>query len=338
MGSCFSVSSSSPRDTTVIDPIPSGAPVDRPPVRTDTPSNGQRMERDALARPHAPPDHPRASLLTNAQFSPTAAAHSQSPGPLSNSPPEIVLEVANHLPARDKAALARTSHAYRQTLPKANHDHGELKTVLAQLTAHQGRNDTAAVDDALRLLGKKNLHPEDHRELSSALTEKLLAKLSRLSDGGADSNTIKKTVEQSLSLLDTAPTQSLNLATNLSSLLRVLRSPGMADAGLATSNRLRKEIASVQPVQITPTKKDALAWLLCNLNRDGLHHVPESERGLAFEQHLSAMERLYATNYVPQSRMANPLSSAIRQVASLPAEQQSQASARLNALQRWGGN
>ncbi|WP_092164884.1 MULTISPECIES: hypothetical protein [unclassified Pseudomonas] len=246
----------------------------------------------------------------------------------------MLLEVASHLPAKDKAALASTARAYHQTLPTAGQEHKQLQQLFRQFNAGHGRAAPQAIDDALGLLASP-LHPADHEKLSRRLATYLQRQLSELSTGTRDVGHLKKTIEQSLALIDTSPHQSMGLASAISPLLNLTRTPALATTGLAASSKLRDVVTSAQPMRMTTTTKDQMAWTLRNMNLHGLQHLPEQERGAALEQHVSAMESLYATSYTPSLPMINPLSSAIRQVASLPAPQQAGIEARLDQLQRW---
>lgn len=334
MGNCNSISGvhRNHSDTTLIDPLPPEAPAAAPAAR---PHDVQHTGRQtAPARPDAPANHPRASLLTGIQFEHSSAGHSLRPSPLSNVPQDILLEVADHLPARDKAALARTARAYHQTLPNAGREHDQLQQLSRQFNAGHGRAAPQAIDDALRLLAS-SLHPADHEELSRHLTTYLQRQLSELSDGTRDIEHLKKTIEQSLSLIDTSPRQGMKLASAVAPLLNLTRASVLATTGSAASSKLRDVVTSAQPMRMTPTTREQMAWTLRHMNLHGLQHLPAEGRGAAIEQHISAMERLYETNYTPSIPMFNPLSSATRQVASLPAIEQPELMARLNQLQRW---
>ncbi|SCX84707.1 hypothetical protein SAMN03159391_00408 [Pseudomonas sp. NFACC37-1] len=331
-GNCISRVRNNHMDATTVDPSPPQPATDGPAAHSN---NAQDTARDSSSiRPHAPADHPRASLLTGIQFEHSSAAHSLRPSPLGNVPPEMLLEVASHLPAKDKAALASTARAYHQTLPTAGQEHKQLQQLFRQFNAGHGRAAPQAIDDALGLLASP-LHPADHEKLSRRLATYLQRQLSELSTGTRDVGHLKKTIEQSLALIDTSPHQSMGLASAISPLLNLTRTPALATTGLAASSKLRDVVTSAQPMRMTTTTKDQMAWTLRNMNLHGLQHLPEQERGAALEQHVSAMESLYATSYTPSLPMINPLSSAIRQVASLPAPQQAGIEARLDQLQRW---
>lgn len=331
-GNCISRVRNNHMDATTVAPSSPEPTTDGPAAH---PHDTQDTARDSsLTRPHAPANHPRASLLTGIQFEHSSAGHSLRPSPLSNVPPEILLEVASHLPAKDKAALASTARAYHQTLPTAGREHKQLQELFRQLNAGHGRAAPQVIDDAFRLLASP-LHPADHEKLSRRLTTYLQRQLSELSTGTRDVEHLKKTIEQSLSLIDTSPRQSMRLASAISPLLSLTRAPDLATTGLAASSKLRDVVTSAQPMRMRTTTKDQMAWTLRHMNLHGLQHLPEQELGAALEQHVSAMENLYATNYTPSLPMLNPLSSATREVAWAPAPQQAGLKARLAQLQRW---
>ena len=331
-GNCISRVRNNHMDAATVAPSRPEPTTDGPEAR---PHDAQDTARDSsLTRPHAPANHPRASLLTGIEFEHSSAGHSLRPGPLSNVPQDILFEVAGHLPAKDKAALASTARAYHQTLPNAGREHDQLQQLFRQFNAGRGRAAPQAIDDALRLLAS-SLHPADHEELSRHLTTYLQRQLSELSDGTRDVEYLKKTIEQSLSLIDTSPRQGMKLASAIAPLLNLTRASVLATTGSAASNKLRDVVTSAQPMRMTPTTQEQMAWTLRHMNLHGLQPLPEEDRCAALKQHISAMERLYETNYTPSIPMFNPLSSATRQVASLPATEQPELMARLNELQRW---
>ncbi|MXR30179.1 F-box protein [Pseudomonas sp. PICF6] len=331
MGNCISGVRKYHSDATSIDPLPPEAPAAGPAARPhDVQPTGRQT---APARSDAPANHPRESLLTGIQFNHSSTGHSLGSSPWSNIPQDMLLEVASHLPAKDKAALARTARAYHQTLPNAGREHDQLQKLFRQFNAGHGRAAPQAIDDALRLLAS-SLHSADHQELSRHLATYLQRQLSELSEGTRDVEHLKKTIEQTLSLIDTSPRQSMKLAGAMASLLNFTRAPVLATTGLAASSKLREVVTSAQPMGMRTTK-DQMAWTLRNMNLHGLQHLPEEDRGAALEQHISAMENLYATNYTPSIPMINPLSSATRAVASLRASEQDELMTRLNKLQRW---
>lgn len=328
MGNCISGVRNNHMDGATIDPLPLETLAVHPAAR---PHHTQHAERQpSLARPDVPADRPRASLLTNTQFNQSHASHAQPPGPINNAPQDIIHEVAEHLAARDKAALASVARGYRETLPEANGDYERLKKLLSQLNPGHGRIDYKATEKAMKLLGSR-LHPDDRKQLNAALATQLSRQLSKLSSGTDDIEQMKKTVEHSLSLLDMSPSHSMDLATGIAPLLNF--STALGGFGPIASDRLRNFVASVDPKELTDEGKSDMGWTLAYLNRYGLEHLSGQERSAAFEQHLSAMERLYASHYRAPGRLADPLSSAQRQIATLPVEQRAGFQTRLTELQ-----
>lgn len=331
MGICISGMRNNFLDTTTVDATSADTHNSIPAARTSilVPPHSVYLP----ARPESPAARPRATLLATTQFSKLPSKLAAHPQPFTNIPKEIALEIASHLSAKDRAALSNTAHAFDETLPRARTLHKELRENISLLTYSHGRPETQIMEDSLKLLGG-NLHYEDHEKLREAIECQLHTQIQELGRDQAP-HIYKATIEHSLNFIKTLPTQSVHIAGALSPLLSRTNSPVHHDISRRLLKGLTDCVTLLQPADMNLAEKSSLASTLTNMNRYGLKQSNDRERAAALEHHIVLMEKLYNTNYRPQSKNINPLSSALRQARSLPPIQQSNFLSRLSDLKNW---